>query len=106
MVLLCGLGSCTSSNPELEASILNGATLIDVRSEKEFASGSVKGAINIPLDQIEGKIEEIRKEGDVVLFCRSGNRSGKALKILVDNGINTAINGGSWKALKKIKENK
>lgn len=96
--------SCKSQSPELERYIMNGATLIDVRTEKEFSEGSVEGAMNIPLDQVESSLDKFKNMKSIVVFCRSGNRSGKALKILNDNGVVNVINGGGWSTVNKIKE--
>jgi rhodanese-related sulfurtransferase len=70
--------------------------IIDVRSEGEFLTGSAIGAINIPLNEIEGKADEIAEmKGDIVLCCASGNRSGMAQQLLAQKNIKT-YNGGSW----------
>ena len=73
------------------------AFLVDVRTSKEFESGSVPGAVNIPLDQVESSLEVFSGKENIVVFCRSGNRSGKAKKILESAGILNVINGGGWK---------
>lgn len=48
----------------------------------EFATGRIHGAVNIPLDTIETRLNEIPQTQPVVLYCRSGNRSGKAAQLL------------------------
>lgn len=70
--------------------------LVDVRTPEEFAAGSVKGAVNIPLDQVESRITEFQGKEQIVVFCRSGNRSGQAIAILNEHGITNVTNGGSW----------
>ncbi|MFM2040870.1 MAG: hypothetical protein RLZZ493_1459 [Bacteroidota bacterium] len=71
-------------------------TIIDVRSRGEFAGGNVAGSINIPLDEIQGKVEEIKAmKQPIVLCCVSGNRSGQATYFLQAQGIDCE-NGGSW----------
>jgi phage shock protein E len=71
-------------------------TVIDVRTRGEFAGGHVAGSINIPLDEIQGKVEEIKAmKQPIVLCCVSGNRSGQATYFLQAQGIDCE-NGGSW----------
>ena len=69
---------------------------VDVRTPAEFAQGSVKGAVNIPLDQIEKQLAKFKGKKNIVVFCRSGNRSSNAKAILEQNGIINVTNGGSW----------
>lgn len=72
------------------------ALVIDVRSPAEFKSGHVKGAVNIPLQQIGNELQKIKKQNrPVITCCRSGARSGAAAKRLKDFGIEV-YNGGSW----------
>ena len=78
--------------------------LVDVRTAKEFAAGSVPGAINIPLDQIEARRSELKGKENLVLFCRSGMRSGQAKGILEKNGFTNVVNGGGWSGVKKRME--
>jgi len=60
--------------------------LLDVRTPEEFASGHVPGAINVPYDQIASRLAQIPKDKDVVLYCRSGRRTGLAAEVLQANG--------------------
>ncbi len=86
----------SKDNSELKESIEGGAFLVDVRSSGEFASGSVKGAVNIPLDKIGSQLTKFKGKKNIVVFCQSGNRSGQAKSILENNGVQNVINGGSW----------
>ena len=58
--------------------------VLDVRSEKEFAEGHIKGAMNLPHKQILERIDELAKYKDtlVIVHCRSGARAAKAIKML------------------------
>jgi rhodanese-related sulfurtransferase len=77
----------------------NGAVIIDVRTAGEFNSGHIKGAVNIPVDNIRLKINDIKKKGKpVITCCASGMRSGSATSILKQAGVE-AYNGGSWMSL-------
>lgn len=82
-------------NTKLKEVIQEGAFLVDVRMPGEFASGSVKGAVNIPLDKVSSQLAKFKGKKNIVVFCRSGNRSGQAKSILAQNGIQNVINGGS-----------
>jgi rhodanese-related sulfurtransferase len=66
--------------------VTQGATLIDVRSANEFASGHVDGAKNIPVDTIGTRLDEIPKDKPVVVYCQSGVRSARAAHVLRTKG--------------------
>ncbi len=90
-----------SSTPATDYAELvkNGAIIVDVRTNGEFQGGHIKGSINIPLDTINSKIEELKKKNKIVITCcRSGNRSGMAKSILQQHGIE-CYNGGAWNIL-------
>lgn len=73
------------------------SVMIDVRTDEEWNAGYIEGAIHIPLSEIERDIEnyEISKDEEILLYCRSGNRSGRAKVILDELGYtNTANIGG------------
>lgn len=85
-----------TDNAKLTEAIEEGAFLVDVRSAGEFASGSAKGAVNIPLDKIGSQLPKFKGKKNIVVFCRSGNRSGQAKSILEQKGFQNVINGGTW----------
>ena len=71
------------------------ATIIDVRSPMEFESEHFPGAQNIQLEEVNLKIIEIgAMPKPIVVYCRSGNRSGMAKTMLNQQGINEVYNGG------------
>ena len=81
----------------LENVDFNSATIIDVRTPGEFAMGNVTGSTNIPLDQVPSRVDEFKQiEGDIILCCASGGRSGQATMFLQQNGMNNVHNGGGW----------
>jgi rhodanese-related sulfurtransferase len=90
------LFGASQSNENLAGLIQDGAFLVDVRSPDEFAGGSAKGAVNIPLDIITQQIKKFEGKKNIVVFCRSGNRSGQAKRILEENGFKNVTNGGTW----------
>lgn len=70
-------------------------TLIDVRTQGEYAAGHINHAINVPLDEIEAQISRINgMSKPIVLYCRSGARSGMATQILRQAGVQDVHNGG------------
>lgn len=74
----------------------SGATLVDVRSAGEFASGNAPGTINIPLNELVSRLGEIPKSAPVVVGCASGTRSGMAKMVLKKNGYQQVYNIGAW----------
>jgi rhodanese-related sulfurtransferase len=72
------------------------ASIIDVRSPEEFMGGHVEGSVNIPLHDLNDRLDEIKQIGKpLVLCCASGNRSGMAANFLSQQGLE-CYNGGSW----------
>ncbi|WP_164110247.1 MULTISPECIES: rhodanese-like domain-containing protein [Sphingobacterium] len=78
--------------------------LIDVRTPSEFAGGTVQGAKNIPLNELESKLGSLDRSKAIVVFCQSGNRSSQAMRILQRNGFEKVHNGGGWRTLKSLVE--
>lgn len=87
----------------LAEAIREGAFLVDVRTPGEFASGSVKGAVNIPLDRIESRLGEFKEKKTIIVFCRSGGRSSQAKSIFERNGFTNVLNGGTWEHVASLK---
>jgi phage shock protein E len=71
-------------------------TIIDVRTPGEYMGGNVNGSINIPLQEISNRLDELKSfEQPLVLCCASGGRSAQATNYLSHQGIE-CLNGGSW----------
>ena len=72
------------------------SVMIDVRTDEEWRAGYIEGAIHIPLSEIKKNIEnyEISKDEEILLYCRSGNRSGRAKVILDELGYTDVTNIG------------
>jgi rhodanese-related sulfurtransferase len=85
-----------TDNSKLTEAIKDGAFLVDVRTPGEFSAGSVKGAVNIPLDKVSSQLAKFKNKKSIVVFCRSGNRSSQAKSILENNGFQDVVNGGTW----------
>ena len=83
----------------------NEAIVIDVRSLEEVKTGIIESAIHIEWTEIEKEIsnKDISKDQSIYLYCRSGNRSGKATAILEKMGFTNAKNiGGIIEAAEKL----
>lgn len=80
--------------------------LLDVRTVLEFdgSLGHIPGAILIPLAELESRMDELEvyKDAEVIVICRSGNRSGRATRILSDNGFKAYNMLGGMLAWNKI----
>ncbi len=68
------------------------AVLIDVREPDEWQEGHVAGAAHIPLGDLTARLAEVPRDRPVLLFCRSGNRSGRATALLREQGYDQATN--------------
>lgn len=77
--------------------------VVDVRTPQEFASGHTKSAINIDFknDNFKTEILKLDKNAVYKLYCRSGNRSGQALKVMTDLGFKKLQNLGSLEDARK-----
>ena len=83
----------------------NLGTIVYVRTHGEFMGGNVAGSINIPLNEIPERIEELKAlKSPLVLCCASGGRSGQAQHYLSQQGIE-CFNGGSWLNVNYYKSN-
>ena len=80
------------------------SVIIDVRTKEEWDSGHIEGATHIPLKNLSNKIDEFTKDynEEILLYCRSGNRSGKAKKLLDEIGYTNTKNLGG---IKNVNEN-
>ena len=69
--------------------------LVDVRLDEEWDASRIPGAMHIPLDSLSARAEEIDRSKPVVLYCRSGDRSGGAADALAASGWDvTSMEGG------------
>lgn len=63
-----------------------GLVILDVRTVSEYDSGHLEGAINIPVEALSGRLSELNKNDELLVYCRTGNRSTTAVGILRENG--------------------
>ena len=65
----------------------NNKTIVDVRTPEEFSGGNVNGSINIPLQEIQKRLDEIKAlRQPIILCCASGNRNFEGMKLPVRCG--------------------
>ena len=75
--------------------VSNGPLVVDVRSKGEFSGGAYPGAVNIPLDELPNRINELGdKDRDITLYCASGARSAYGQQVLQHLGFTNVKNGG------------
>jgi rhodanese-related sulfurtransferase len=72
-------------------------TLLDVRTPKEFAEGHLPGAVNIPVDDLRGRLGELSKDRRILAYCQVGMRGYIATRILLQKGVDVANLGGGSK---------
>lgn len=77
-------------------------TLVDVRIPEQYAAGTAKNAINIPLAEIQNNIETLKGK-KVVVFCNKGIQADQAMEILKKNSVE-AYDGTTWKNVKAIQD--
>jgi rhodanese-related sulfurtransferase len=90
---------------DITEKLKEGAFLVDVRSPQEFDAGHVKGSVNIPLDRVANSLEKFKNKKNIIVFCRSGNRSSQAKSILEKNGFTNVANGGTWQSVNEKLKN-
>lgn len=80
-----------------------GMMLLDVRPGKEYEQGHIPGAVHVPLTDIGNKVKKLKKDKDLVVYCRSGNQSIWAIKRLMGMGYKNlySLKGGysAWKRI-------
>ena len=84
--------------------ILNNASIVDVRTPGEYDEGHYPGAVNIPLNELPQRMTEFKEmKKPIVAYCRSGSRSGLAVSILKQNGLNEVYNAGGLYDILQLK---
>jgi phage shock protein E len=82
--------------------LLQGGQIVDVRSVDEFVTAHKDGSINIPLDSLKNRTNELNKTKPIILCCASGSRSGMAKRTLIAKGFENVHNAGTWRSLTKF----
>lgn len=88
---------------EAGALIEEGATVIDVRTPEEFATGHVAGALNIDVQAADfhQRVGELERHKSYVVYCRSGSRAGAAADVMLQMGFTDVANGGGLAELEQ-----
>lgn len=88
-----------NNDKKIKQYLKKGAIILDVRTPEEFQNGAIENAVNIPLQELHERVEEVKAlNKPLIVCCQSGIRSAKATKFLALQNID-AINGGGWKSL-------
>lgn len=66
--------------------------ILDVREAAEYAFGHIEGAKSIPMGELESRMQELDKDEEIYVICRTGNRSDLAAQLLADNGFTNVYN--------------
>lgn len=85
--------------PDYHEMVKGGALILDVRTREEFNSGHIKGAVNVPLNELPREIAKLKKERTIITCCASGMRSASAKRMLRSRGFGHVFNGGGWISL-------
>lgn len=86
---------------QIQLFLENDATILDVRTKKEYDAGAIPESIHIPLQDLHNHVDTLKKMGTpFVVCCEAGARASKAVKFLSMNNIE-ATNGGGWLNLGK-----
>jgi len=84
-----------TSLPAIESDVASGTPLIDTRTPEEFNESHIQNALNLPLDNIKAGAEpNAEKTEKIYLYCRSGNRSAEAKKLLEQKGYTNIVDLG------------
>ncbi|HHF3079222.1 TPA: rhodanese-like domain-containing protein [Vibrio diabolicus] len=83
--------------------IEKGAMIVDVRTPQEFSEGHLDNAVNFPLSELDKHFQAVDKDQAIVLYCRSGNRSGQAYQYLQSQGFTNLHNAGGLEELQDAK---
>ncbi|MBS4175949.1 rhodanese-like domain-containing protein [Lederbergia citrea] len=62
--------------------------LIDVREDDEVAEGMIPKAVHIPMGEIPDQLDQLNRDNEYILVCRSGGRSGRVCEYLMEQGLN------------------
>lgn len=76
--------------------------IIDVRTQEEYDEIHIPGAINYPIESLQDSLSYLNQSEDIIVVCRTGNKSSQAKKLLKENGFEKVHNGGKWQNVDEI----
>ena len=79
-----------------------GGQIVDVRSMEEFVYAHKNGSINIPLDSLNNRMNELDNTKPIIVCCASGGRSAAAKRAFIAKGFKNVHNAGTWRSLEKF----
>lgn len=80
--------------------VQDGAIVLDVRTPGEYATGHIRGSVNIPVQDLQvADLSRLKKGKPIITCCASGMRSASAKSILLSKGFAEVYNGGGWAGL-------
>ena len=77
--------------------VRDGALLLDVRTPAEFQAGHLDGAVNIPVQELTGRLRELDADRNIVVYCKSGGRSAGATQALKKAGFREVLDLGAMR---------
>ena len=103
VIVVSTLALATNDLATIQSNI-SAPVIIDVRTPQEFATGSIEGAVNLPLKGLPDSLlnEGIALDEEVVVYCRSGRRSAQAKTLLKAAGFELVFDGGPMSQLKAV----
>jgi rhodanese-related sulfurtransferase len=96
-------GLLRGDHPQIDVETVLAATagdrpfLLDVRSEEEFAGGTIPGAVNIPIDELRKQLDKLPRDREIAAFCQVGQRGYLATRTLLQTGFRAVNIAGGYK---------
>lgn len=82
----------TIANEEIVSRVATGGSILDVREEAEYAFGHIEGAKSIPMGELDSRMNELDKNQEIYVICRTGKRSDLAAQKLTNHGFEKVYN--------------
>lgn len=99
-------GLLRGEHPQVDADAVGGAgdrLLLDVRTPGEFAAGHIRGAVNVPVDELRGRLAELPRDRQIAAYCQVGQRGYLATRILRHAGFEASNVGGGYKTYQQFR---